>query len=173
MASLPRTAALLLLPALAAACTASAPSTSATGSQDLTGISGVERGVHFQGQVFVATTASDGDIAGAIAREVKTALGALQQPQVSIEDRGATNALAPSKWTRQTVSVVDPSNPSAPSTSLVRVTYQYDDKAVVTHALDRKSAVDFTMLADDYSQHVAKLQQDCSSNPPDDSASFW
>jgi hypothetical protein len=173
MASLLRTAALALLPALAAACTASPPAPSATGSQDLTGISGVERGVHFQGQVFVATTASDADIAGAVAREVKTALGALQQPEVSIEDRGATNALSPSKWTRQTVAVVDPSNPGAPPASLVRVTYQYDDEAVVTHSLDRKSAVDFTMLADDYSQHVAKLQQDCSSNPADDPASFW
>jgi hypothetical protein len=168
-----RTVTLACATAVLAACSSSAGPRSASTGADLTGISGVERGVHFQGIVYVPTTAAVGDIDTAIAREVKTALGALQQPQVSIEDRGATNALTPTKWNQQTLTVVDPANPGAAATSIVRVTYRYDDKAVVTHGLDRKNAVDFVMLADDYSKHTAPLEKDCSGNPTDDPASLW
>jgi hypothetical protein len=173
MASAARFAVLALFAAALGACSAGSAGRSASRSDDLTGISGVERGIHFQGLVYVPTTASDADISAAVAREVKTALGALQQPKVSLEDRGATNALSPSKWTRQTLSVVDPTSTTAAASSILRVTYQYDDDAVVTHDLDGKSAVDFAMLADDYSQNTTKLEQDCSSNPTDDPASFW
>jgi hypothetical protein len=173
MASALRLAVLSLVSAALGACSAGSGAPSGTRSDDLTGISGVQRGIHFQGLVYLPTNASDADVSAAVAREVKTALGALQQPKVSLQDRGATNARSPSKWTRQTLSVVDPASTNAAPTSLLRVTYQYDDSAVVTHDLDARSAVDFVVLADDYSQHTAKLQQDCSSNPSDDPASFW
>lgn len=174
MSSFSRIAVLLLTCAAAGGCSSASPSspTRSLGA-DLTGISGVQRGIHFQGQVFVPTTAQVSDIDAAIAREVQTALGALQQPEVSLRDRDATNAQNPAKWNQQTLSVVDPTNPSAPPTSIVRVTYQYDDEAVVTDTLNGSSAVAFVMLADDYSQHTAKLEQDCSQNPTDDPASLW
>ena len=168
-----RFASLSLLAAALGACSSGPSSSGRTQNSDLTGISGVERGIHFQGQVIVPATASTSDISTAIAREVKTALGALQQPQVSLENRGATNALSPSKWTQQTLSVVDPTNPSSALPSVLRVTYEYDDEAVVTDTLNGKSAVAFVMLADDYSQHTAPLEKDCSGNPTDDPASLW
>ena len=174
MRSFSRFAVLLLTCATMGGCSAASPSSSMrTLGADLTGISGVQRGIHFQGQVFVPTTASVSDIDAAIAREVKTALGALQEPEVSLRDRDATNAQDPAKWNQQTLSVVDPSNPGAAATSIVRVTYQYDDEAIVTDSLNGKSAVAFVMLADDYSQHTAKLEQDCSGDPTDDPASLW
>jgi hypothetical protein len=168
-----RFASLTLLGAALAACSSGSPAPGRTQNSDLTGISGVQRGVHFQGQVIVPATASTTDISTAIAREVKTALGALQQPEISLENRGATNALTPSKWTQQTLSVVDPTNPGAAPTPVLRVTYQYDDEAVVTDTLNGKSAVAFVMLADDYSQHTAQLEKDCSGDPTDDPASLW
>jgi hypothetical protein len=168
-----RFASLTLLAAVLGACSAGSPASGRTQNSDLTGISGVERGIHFQGQVILPTTAATSDISAAIAREVKTALGALQQPEVSLENRGATNALSPSKWTQQTLSVVDPTNAGAALPSVLRVTYQYDDEAVVTDTLNGKSAVAFVMLADDYSQHTAPLEKDCSGDPTDDPASLW
>ncbi len=174
MPSFARIAVLLLTCAATGACSSASPSPSSRSlGADLTGVSGVQRGIHFQGQVFVPTTAAVGDIDAAIAREVKTALGALQQPQVSIRDRDAKNAQTPAKWNQQTLTVVDPNNPNATPTAIVRVTYRYDDEAVVTDSLNGKSAVAFVMLADDYSQHTAKLEQDCSGNPTDDPASLW
>ncbi|HEY8040083.1 MAG TPA: hypothetical protein VIF15_09835, partial [Polyangiaceae bacterium] len=164
--------ALLALAASLGGCSLSA-SPSGTTHDDLTGLSGSERGIHFQAQVVVPAGASDDVVRTAIAREVKTALGALQVPKVSLDDRGATNALDPSKWTRTPLSVVDPANPAAPATQVLRVTFAYDDEAVVTDALAHQSALAFVMLADDYSQHTAPLEQDCSSNPADDPASFW
>jgi hypothetical protein len=169
-----RFASLTLLAAVLGACSSGSPAPSSrTQANDLTGISGVERGIRFQGQVIVPTTAATSDISEAIAREVQTALGALQQPEVSLENRGATNALTPSTWTEQTLAVVDPTNPGAAATSVLRVTYQYNDEAVVTDTLDRESAIAFVMLADDYSQHAAPLEADCSSDPTDDPASLW
>jgi len=154
-------------------CSAASSPADGQSQAPLTGLSGAERGIHFKGQVYVAPGASDADVAAAVAREVKTALGALQAPKVALDDRDATNAQDPSKWTRETLSVVDPANPNAAPGSIERVTYAYDDTAVVSDDLASQSALDFVMLADDYEQHVAPLQQDCSSNPSDDPASFW
>ncbi len=139
----------------------------------LTGTTSAERGIHFEGQVYVATSASDDDIRTSIAREVKTAIGALRDPKVSINDRGASNALDTAKWTKRSLSVVDPKNPAAPPGETLRVTYRYDDRAVVTNTLAARSAIDFTMLADDYGAHADPLKTACTDDSTTDTDSLW
>jgi hypothetical protein len=144
-----------------------------TNADDLTGVTSVERGIHFQGQVVVPSGSSDDVIATAIAREVKTAIGALRSPKVSLADRAARSNLDPTRWTRAELTVVDPAHPDAPAQRVLRVSFPYDDRAVVTHDLDRRSAVDFTVLADDYAAHSAQLVAQCSDDTTTDVDSLW
>jgi len=144
-----------------------------SGADPLTGVTSSERGIHFQSAVYVPVDASDDAIKAAIARQVKTAIGALRTPKVSLDDRGARSNLDPAKWTKKVLSVVDPANRNTPARQVLRVTFPYDDRAVVIDALARRSAVDFTMLADDYAQHDAPLKTDCSDDTTTDTDSLW
>src|SRR5438128_2201384 len=102
-------------------------STSSDGSEgadnDLTGTTSAERAIHFEGQVFVAPDANDDAIKTAIAREVKTAIGALRQPMVSINDRGAHANLDQTKWTKRVVTLKEADSRTS---QVTRVTYKYD-----------------------------------------------
>ena len=143
--------------ALALGC--SAPSgDEATSADDLTGVTSTERPIELTSYVYVDPSANDGVIKAAIARQIKTALGALRQPKVSLNDRGAQSNLDPSKWTRTTLDVVDPSNPNAPAKKVLKVTFPYADRAVVTNALATRSALDFTMLAGDYTGYASTIK---------------
>jgi hypothetical protein len=104
---------------------------------------------------------------------VKTALGALRTPKVALDDRNALHAVDASLWKRTTLSLVDPQNPSAPGTPIVRVDYTYKDRAVVANALKNTGAIAFTMLAGDYTQHADSLKQSCSDDPTTDTDSLW
>jgi len=163
---------LLLLSSLALGCSAAADDGADSTAVDLTGTTSAERAIHFEGQVYVAPDASDDAIKTAIAREVKTAIGALRIPSVSINDRGATHNLDPSSWTKRVLTLEDPAHPDQTS-SVMRVTYKYNDRAVVTNALANKSTVDFVMLADDYGTHDAPLKMDCTDDPTTDTDSLW
>src|SRR5205085_6025147 len=92
--------------ALLAACSASTDD-SDNGAADLTGTTSAERAIHFEGQIVVPADANDDAIKTAIAREVKTAIGALRQPMVSIDDRGALHNLDPAKWTKRALTLKD------------------------------------------------------------------
>jgi len=165
---MPRFAWISLVCALALGCSDG----SVSSNDDLTGTSSVERPVSFTSWVYVAPSASDGDIATAIAREIKTALGALRDTKVAFDDRGALSNVDPSKWTRTLVDVYDPATQQKTG-QVLKVTYPYSDKAVVTKALANQSAVDFTMLAGDYSQHATTLIQSCSDDTTTDVDSLW
>lgn len=154
---------------LATAC--SAASSEESGGSDLTGTTAVERPVTFQSYVYVDPSASDPDIQTAIARQIKTALGALRDTKVAFDDRGAQSNLDPSKWTRSLVDVLDPSTQDRTG-QVLKVSFSYSDKAVVTKSLSQ-SAIDFVMLAGDYSQHADALKQSCSDDTSTDTDSLW
>jgi hypothetical protein len=161
------------LAALAACSSSDEPiEQSASGSEDLTGTTSAERPIHFESQVYVAVGASDDVIKTAIARQVKTAIGALRLPKVSLNDRAAQSNLDPSRWTRRVLTVKDPASP-ANTSQIQRVTFTYDDRAVVTNDLSTRTAVDFVMLADDYGRHDAPLKTDCTDDPTTDTDSLW
>jgi hypothetical protein len=168
-----RFAALLGLPLALAAC--SVPATEvddgrASGGDDsLTGTTSVERAIHFEGYVYVPVASSDDVIRTAIAREVKTAIGALRQPKVSINDRAARSNLDPAKWSKVALKVRDASGSES---GILKVTYRYDDRAVVSNSLASKSTVDFTVLADDYAAHLDPLNASCVDEKTD-ADSLW
>jgi hypothetical protein len=92
---------------------------------------------------------------------------------VGLDDRDSSNALDPAKWTRTPMQVVDPTGAKPPS-AVLRVTYAYESKAVVSDQLSAQSTVDFVMLADDYTRHAQPLIQDCSDgDPTTDASSLW
>ena len=144
-----------------------------SGDSQLTGVTSAERGIHFQSYVYVPVDASDDAIRVAIARQVKTGIGALRMPKVSLDDRAAQSNLDASKWKRSVLSVVDAAAPSTTLRQVQRIVFPYDDRAVVTNSLASRSAVDFVMLADDYGQHDAPLKQDCTDDPTTDTDSLW
>ena len=160
--------------ALLAACGAADGATddAESGSDGLTGTTSAERAIHFESWVYVATDASDDAIKIAIARQVKTAIGALRQPKVSINDRGASHNLDASTWQKRVLTVKDPAHPGQTSQTL-RVTFKYDDRAVVTNDLSTRSAVDFVMLSDDYGKHDQPIKTDCTDDPTTDTDSLW
>jgi hypothetical protein len=159
----------------AAGCTAPASKDdgSESGGADLTGVTSAERGIHFQSYVYVPVDASDDAIRVAIARQVKTAIGALRLPKVSLNDRAAQSNLDASTWKRSVLNVVDPASPATTQRQVQRVIFPYDDRAVVTNTLAQRSAVDFVMLADDYGQHADPVKQDCTDDPTTDTDSLW
>jgi hypothetical protein len=125
----------------------------------LTGTTGVERGIHFEGTVIVPESASDDAIRTAIARQVKSAIGALRDPRVSLNDRAARSNL--NNWTKQVAN------------GYAKVTYKYDDRAVVTKTLSSRSTIDLTMLAGDYGAYADVLKRDCSDDATTDTDSLW
>jgi hypothetical protein len=145
----------------------------ASSEDDLTGTSASERGIHFQSYVHVREGASDDEIRAAIARQVRTAIGALRAPKVSLNDRGARSNLDPARWTRKVLSVVDPASAATPPAKVLRVTFPYDDRAVVTNALKAKSAIAVTMLADDYVRHARPIKDECTDDRTTADDSIW
>ena len=160
------------LAVLPLACSSSGESDATSAGDHLTGANSAQRGFHFQSYLYAPTTASDHDIQIAIARQVKSGIGALRQPEVSMNDRDSQHNLDPSKWTRQVMTVVDPANPSSTS-QVLKVTYPYDDVAVVSNSLASTSAVSYTMLAGDYSAYASTLIQNCSDDTTTDTDSLW
>lgn len=154
-------------------CSGGPSGNEATSADHLTGTTSAERGIHFQSYVYVTPSADDAAIKVAIARQVKTAIGALRSPKVSIDDRASQSNLDPSTWKRQNVSVVDPANPTAAGRPIVRVTFPYNDRAVVTNDLSTRSAIDFVVLADDYGQHADPIKTSCTDDPTTDTDSLW
>ena len=158
---------------LAGACSSTDGTDTENGSDDLTGTTSSERGIHFQSYVYVRDGASDDEIRTAIARQIRTAIGALRETKVALNDRGARSNLDAAKWQKRTLDVVDAANPAAPIRKVLRVTFPYDDRAVVTNKLARSGSIAVTMLADDYAPHAEPLKVDCSDDHKTDTDSLW
>ena len=143
------------------------------GEDELTSTTGVERPVQFASYVYVDEGASNEVIGAAIARQVKTALGALRAPKIGLRDRAASNARQPAKWSRETVTVVDPTNTGAPPRKLQRVRYTYDDRAVVARSYDRLSSTSLTLLFGDYAAKADVVRASCSDDKASETDSLW
>ena len=140
---------------------------------ELTSTSGVERPIQFASYVYVPIGSSNDVIGNAIARQVKTALGALRAPQIGLRDRAASNARNMQKWTRETVTLTDPKTPSAAPQQLLRVRYTYDDRAVVARKYDRFSSTALTLLFGDYAAKAVAVKASCSDDKQSETDSLW
>jgi hypothetical protein len=173
------TTALLPLLALASSGCSGAPESSEADTTveaadvELTSLAGTERPVQFQSYVYQPTDASDAAIGDAIARQVKTALGALRVPQIGLRDRAASNARNPSKWTRETVTVQEGATPTAAAKKLLRVRYTYDDRAIVAARYATLSSAPLTLLFGDYAAKADAVRASCSDDRASETASLW
>src|SRR4051812_28855612 len=153
--------------ALVGACDA-AP-TAGTGD-DLTSVGGTAKTIDWDSFVYAAPGDDDGAIQRAIARQVKSSLGALREKSIGISDLNAQHNLDPRAWKREPLTLVDASG--KPMGSVVRVRYHYTDTALVGKKTDPGAAVSFTMLFGDYVAGSAALQPACVDEATDGD-SLW
>ncbi len=144
---------------------------SRTSNDDLTSASGVEYVLEFDSFVYVAADADDGAIRWQIQRQVKSALGALREVEIGIQDRDATHNLDPADWVRRPLTVVDAGG--NPTDALQRVTYHYRDTALVAADRIPSGPLPLTLLFGDYPAHRDELVPACSDDPSADADSLW
>ncbi|HEX9104741.1 MAG TPA: hypothetical protein VF997_21165, partial [Polyangia bacterium] len=142
----------------------------ATAGDDLTSVGGTTKQIDWDSFVYVAGDADVPTIQAAIAKQVKSSLGALRELGIGIADRGALHNLDPAGWTRDTLAVVDSSGHT--TGSVERVRYHYSDTALVQSGQDPGAAFGFTMLFGDYAAGAAALQPACVDEPTDGD-SIW
>ena len=142
----------------------------ATSGEDLTSVGGTTRQLDWDSFVYVVPSADVATIQAAIAKQVKSSLGALRELGIGIEDRGALHNLDPAGWVRDTPNVVDGSGRT--TGSVLRVRYHYSDTALVQKGHDPGAAFSFTMLFGDYSAGAAALQPACVDEATDGD-SIW
>ena len=142
--------------------------TPATGDEDdLTSVTARERALSFDGYVYVATNATDSSILAAVKRQNKSAFGALRNFEISANNRELAEVDAKS-FVKETVDVVDPSNPTAAKKQLLRVRYRYTDRALVPIAMSKRSAVSMAVLAGDYQSQSKRILKECTENTSHD-----
>ncbi len=144
---------------------------SADDGKEDTSASAYVRQIDWDGFVIVPVGADDATVQTAIARQVKSALGALlHQPQISLRDRDARSNLDPKGFTRQTLKVLAEDGTSTGSVD--RVTYHYRDRALVPKAFTRTS-FSFVALFDNYAVRASELIPPCSDDPGVEPDSLW
>lgn len=139
-------------------------------SDDLTSVGGTAKTIDWDSFVYVAPSADVPTIQAAIAKQVKSSLGALREIGVGISDRGALHNLDPSGWTRDTLAVIDGSGHT--TGNVLRVRYHYSDTALVQKSPDPGAQPSFTLLFGDYTAGAAALQPACVDEATD-ADSIW
>jgi len=157
---------LLLLPACVA------PDDAATAdSDDLTSVGGVEYVIDFDGFVDVSVGANDGEIDGAMHRQLKSALGALRDRGIGVADRDAQRNLAAAPIARAELDVVDAAGNVV--RRVARVRYHYRDTALVQRDRLPTGPIDLALLYGDYVARAAELIPICSDDPSAAADSLW
>jgi hypothetical protein len=140
---------------------------SENGSHDnLTSVDGAAYVIDFDSFVDVAPGAPDDAAKAAIHRELKSALGALREQGIGIEDRDAQDNLAAAQLARHTFAI-------AGGGSVDRVTFHYHDTALVEKGHEPTGPIQLTMLYGDYVANAAQLIPICSDDQTTDGDSLW
>jgi hypothetical protein len=152
----------LLLPAALAGCFL----TESASPNDLTSVDGAQYLIDFDSFVDVATGAADDVAKTAIHRQLKSALGALREQGIGIEDRDAQDNLATAQLARATVAI-------AGGGQVDRVHFHYHDTALVEKGHEPTGPIDLTLLYGDYIANAAQLIPICSDDQTTDADSLW
>jgi hypothetical protein len=157
-------AAALLVPFLTltgVGCAGEAPTTG--DEDDLTSVSARSRSMKFDGVVFVDPSASSATILSTIQKQTKTMFGPLRTAEIGVNDR-ELKGVDSATFKKTTVTVVDTKTPSAPTKSMVKVTYRYTDKAVVPVAMARRSAISLAVMSPGYTSQTSRILKECTEN---------
>src|SRR3954451_25144058 len=88
-----------------AGCSGTVPKVGSEAEQGdhLTSVGGTTKQIDWDSFVYVVPNADVPTVQAAIARQVKSSLGALRELGIGVSDRGALHNLDPAGWTRATV----------------------------------------------------------------------
>jgi hypothetical protein len=150
----------LFLTAAAVACSGESFDAAA---DDLSSVTARTRTLHFAGYVYVSPTASASQILSTVKHQTQSAFGALRTATIGVETR-ELSAVDPSTFVKTTVKVVDPTKPTDPGDSMVRVDYQYTDTALVPVTMATRSSLSMGVLNGDYQSQQARVLKECTTN---------
>lgn len=139
-------------------------------SDDLTSLEGAEYQIQYDAFVYVDRHADDDAIRWAVARQIKSSLGALRERGIGVLDRDARTNLEASTWVRTPLTVVDAGGGAE---DLLRVTYRYRDTALVDRDRRPQGPIELTLLAGDYAGRYADLVPACVDDPQPHADSLW
>ncbi len=151
-----------LLGLSAAACSAPVSDASSSAEDDLTSATARARKLTFAGYVYVDPSATDGQILSRVRAQTQTAFGALRTSEVGVASR-ELKGVDPSTFRKTTVTVADPANPSS-TKSMVKVTYRYDDDAVVPVAMAKRSSLSTAVMNPGYAAQSQRILKECTAN---------
>ncbi|MEI8255729.1 MAG: hypothetical protein WCJ30_08665, partial [Deltaproteobacteria bacterium] len=149
-----------------------------TDADEIVGANAVGRTMTVASYVLVAPTATDAQILDAVRRQVRPLLGSMRAIQVGTNDRDAA-AVDATTFQRDTVTVVDPANPTAATTQMIRVRYTYRDRVTVpktlltdAHGRLSRSTLETTLLASDWAASGTTLTTPCTREDGDWGAQY-
>ncbi len=129
---------------------------------DLTSLTALSRSLSFDGVVFVREGASESEIDAAVNAQCKTGFGPLRHSEAVPNTRELKNA-DPTTYKKTLVDVVDTKNQGA-ITKMLRVSYRYNDVAVVTKSYAYKSTLPLAVLGKDASSQSDRVYTECTDN---------
>lgn len=142
---------------------------------ELTSVTARSRDLEFQGQVFVATTATDDEILRTVRKQTQSAFGALRTAEIGVSSR-ELKGVDPSTFKKSPVTVVDVNSPGSVPAKMLRVTYTYKDSAVVPVSMATQSAFPSAVLNPAYASQSTRILKECTSNDEharDFQSSIW
>ena len=161
MSFLPRVA---LLPLLAVAAACSVGASDVDQSQDeLTSLSARSRKLTFEGYVYVAPSASDGEVLSAVRTQTQTAFGALRTSEIGVNSRELRD-VDPKSFVKTSVNVIDPALVGDKGTRMMRVKYTYIDDAVVPVSMARRSSLPSAVMGTSYRSQTARILTEGTAN---------
>lgn len=159
--------ALLLAFAGTAAACGNEESPTTGDEDDLTSVTARDRSLSIEGYVYVKPTASESQILSAVKKQNKSGFGALRESDISPNNRELSE-IDPKTFVKEQVTVVDPKNPTAAGTPMVRVRYKYVDRALVPVALAKRSAFSMALLQGNYDLQSKRILTECTGNTSHD-----
>lgn len=144
---------------------------------ELTSATGRVATIEWDSFVYVSPDADTATIQRAIQLQVKSAIGALRQPEIAIQDRDALHNLDPAGWRRESLTI-------AGSTDRVqRVRYHYRDTALLRRPITtspdagamvmRAQTLQIPLLFGDYVGRANTLRPVCSDDQSTAADSLW
>jgi hypothetical protein len=149
------------------------PETEAAVDEELTSATALSRTLTFQGVVYVNETASDVSILSTVRRQTQTMFGALRTSSIGVNSRELAG-VDPKTFVKTKVSVVDPA--TSTTTPMLKVTYRYNDMAVVPKTMARRSALPLALLGAGYTSQTSRVLKECTANDShaqEFSSSLW
>jgi hypothetical protein len=129
------------------------------GPDQIVGANSVGKRVTVQGHVLVPVNSSQDTITAAVRSQMRVLFGAARSMNIALSERQPIINTA--SFVRETVTVVDPANPSARPRTMWRVSFTYRARAVVPRDIADQGRVPTATLFQSYSRYAADIIRDC------------